>query len=486
MRVREAPLRAESIADDLKALRSLLHLTDAPLPVLYDAYLEAARSVFTMRTALIGSYSNGVYKVLKLASSVPVPLAEAMGRPLGEIFAEEVVRSRGSIACHHIGADAALRQHALYLEGKFEAYIAAPVRVNGEMFGMLSQLDPDPRPLPFSSEDREFLQLLADALGHAIERDRLRREEREADRERRKMDVLFSTAFADAPIGMVLVNLEGRYIQVNAAAASLFGYSEDDLLTKHFMDITHPGDMDHLQDLLLGKARSFQTEKRYVRPDGKAIWTQLNVALVQFEDGSPRCFIGQIQDISLRRQLTEELNERQHQLEIANETLQRLAARDALTGVLNRRALRDKLQEEMDRASRDGGALGFVMVDVDLFKAYNDTHGHLEGDTALRGVAECLQSCCRASDVVGRFGGEEFLVLLPGVTPQEAVDVAERARKAIEHCPRLRWPLTVSAGVHVYQPAQDMCPIRPERPIALADQALYKPKQGGRNRVELA
>lgn len=483
-------MRAETIADDLKALRSLLHLTDAPLSALYEAYLDAARTVFAMRTALIGSYSNGVYKVLKLASSVPVPLVEAMGRPLGEIFAEDVVRTHGTIACHHIATDAALRQHALYVEGKFEAYIAAPVRVNGEMFGMLSLLDPDPRPTAFSPEDREFLQLLADALGQAIERDRLRREERAADRERRRMDVLFSTAFADAPIGMVLVNLEGRYLQVNAAAASLFGYSEEELLSKHFMDITHPGDMDHLQahlqDLLLGKARSFQTEKRYVRPDGKAIWTQINVVLVQFDDGSPRCFIGQIQDISLRRQLTEALNERQHELEAANDKLQQLAALDPLTGVLNRRALRDKLQEEMERTARERSTLGFVMVDVDLFKAYNDTHGHLEGDNALRCVADCLQGCCRASDVVGRFGGEEFLVLLPGVTPQEAVEVAERARRTIAQCARLRWPLTVSAGVHVYQPASETGPARPERPIALADQALYRAKQGGRNRVELA
>lgn len=483
-------MRAETIDDDLKALRSLLRLTDAPLSAQYEAYLEAARAAFGMRTASIGSYSNGVYKVLKLASSVPVPLTETMGRPLAEIFAEEVVRTHGVIACRHIGSDADLRRHALYSEGSFEAYIAAPVRVSGEMFGVLSLLDPEPRPLPFSSEDCEFLQLLADTLGHAIERDRLRREERAADRERRKMDLLFSTAFAEAPIGMVVVNLEGRYLQVNAAAASLFGYSEDILLTKHFRDISHPGDIDqlmaHMQELLLGKVRTFQTEKRYIRPDGTTIWTQLNVALVQFEDGSPRCFIGQIQDISLRRQLTDQLNERQHELEIANEKLQHLASVDALTGVLNRRALRNRLQEEMERATATGSTLGFVMVDVDLFKAYNDTHGHVEGDVALKVVAECLQNCCRASDVLGRFGGEEFLILLPDVTQEEAVEVAERARSAIEHSSRLRWPLTVSAGVHMYHSRGDAGDARPERPIARADEALYKAKQGGRNRVAVA
>lgn len=482
-------MRAESIADDLKAFRCLLRLTNASLPTLYEAYLKTARAIFGVQTALIGSYSHGIYKVLKLDSGMPFPLAEAQGRPLNEIFAEEVVRTGERVACHHIGADETLRRHPIYEECRWETYIAAPVRVNGEVFGVFSLLDPAPRPQPFSTEECEFLQLLADNLGRAIEHARLRQMEKAADRAHEELDAMFSTAFADAPIGMAVVNLDGQYLQVNAAAAKILGYSTAALLGMHFSEVTHPDDLDQVKaqvrDLLLGKARSFEMDKRCIREDGKSIWTQLNVSLVEFEDGSPRCFVGQIQDISLRRELAHELDKRRRQLEAANTKLRQLASLDSLTGLLNRGALRERLQEEMDRAKAGSSPLGFVMIDVDLFKAYNDTHGHVEGDIALRAVANCLQQCCRASDALGRFGGEEFLLILPGVTAAEAMAVAERARSAVQTCPELNWPLTVSAGVHVCAPDDEAENARPERPIALADQALYKAKQAGRNRVAL-
>ncbi|MEO0495312.1 MAG: GGDEF domain-containing protein [Actinomycetota bacterium] len=175
-------------------------------------------------------------------------------------------------------------------------------------------------------------------------------------------------------------------------------------------------------------------------------------------------------------------------LETASElgTLTKLAMVDGLTSLGNRRRLDGDLETTLASAVAGDAPLGFAMVDVDHFKTYNDTHGHTAGDEVLRKVAATIARCVRDSDVVYRYGGEEFSILFPGATAEEAAQVAERVRATVEaeHFPgEERQPggsLTISVGVATLAtgPADD---IR-ER----ADQALYQAKHGGRNRVAFA
>jgi diguanylate cyclase (GGDEF)-like protein len=160
------------------------------------------------------------------------------------------------------------------------------------------------------------------------------------------------------------------------------------------------------------------------------------------------------------------------------EQIQRLAETDALTGVANRRVFEDTLQKEMARSERNGDQLTLLMVDVDHFKSFNDTHGHQEGDNVLKGVAAALRETSREFDVVARYGGEEFAVILPSCSTKESLVAAERLRKSISEV-KAAAPVTASGGVATFPAhATDMNAL-----IKAADEALYESKRAGRDRV---
>jgi two-component system, cell cycle response regulator len=165
--------------------------------------------------------------------------------------------------------------------------------------------------------------------------------------------------------------------------------------------------------------------------------------------------------------------------------LEALATTDAVTQLLNRRALVDRLTHELERARRYTTPLALLMVDLDHFKDINDTHGHLVGDEALREVARLLQGAVRTVDLVGRYGGEEFVIVLPETNPEGAVAFAERLREKVAHhdfaseiLPSLK--ITVSIGVAAF-PAPTIDSV--DDLFARSDEALYRAKAAGRNLV---
>ena len=161
--------------------------------------------------------------------------------------------------------------------------------------------------------------------------------------------------------------------------------------------------------------------------------------------------------------------------------------RDALTGMYNRRYMLETCRREFSRAARAGQSVGILSIDIDHFKKFNDNHGHDAGDSVLRAVGDCMQNSFREDDVACRFGGEEFVVLLPGASLDIATRKAEELRSRIENLvvryinanlPRI----TVSIGVAVFPDAGD----NPQEILKAADQAMYRAKDAGRNRVEAA
>ncbi|RMH52693.1 MAG: diguanylate cyclase [Zetaproteobacteria bacterium] len=176
----------------------------------------------------------------------------------------------------------------------------------------------------------------------------------------------------------------------------------------------------------------------------------------------------------------------QQQLLDARDRLAREAKTDALTGVDNRREIERMLRHELDRAWREGRPLALAMLDIDFFKKVNDTYGHLAGDEVLRETARRLRGCLRSYDRIGRYGGEEFLLLFPGDDAGDARQLAERLRSSVAAAPVDSSagviPVTVSIGVCAL-PAGVAC--EPQRLIDAADRMLYRAKEGGRNRVEV-
>jgi diguanylate cyclase (GGDEF)-like protein len=165
-------------------------------------------------------------------------------------------------------------------------------------------------------------------------------------------------------------------------------------------------------------------------------------------------------------------------------SMRRLARRDPLTGLLNRRAIDDLLDDEAHRASRLGSTFSVLMLDVDHFKAINDHHGHAAGDRALQHLATLLSGQMRDIDRVARYGGEEFVVLLPATDAAEAAVLAERLRERVASLPA-SWedqamPLTISIGVAQWSGEKEGL----RALLAQADDALYRAKSRGRNCVE--
>jgi len=181
------------------------------------------------------------------------------------------------------------------------------------------------------------------------------------------------------------------------------------------------------------------------------------------------------------------VEQRTRELEEANQRLERLSHVDGLTGLANRRRFDEAFDVEWRRGSRSSWPLSLMLIDVDAFKAFNDTYGHLEGDACLRRVADTLSSCLgRAADVAARFGGEEFVALLPLASADEAARLAERVRERVEALaiPHASSPaakrVTVSIGCATAVPKEDG---EPAALLAAADAALYAAKRAGRNRV---
>ena len=256
----------------------------------------------------------------------------------------------------------------------------------------------------------------------------------------------------------------GRCVEVNDAWARHLGYTAAEMRGKALLEITHPDDHERARAEALrvfegGISESLET--RVEAKDGSWHWIRTSSA---FEPAEGLVY-ARSTDITDRKELAAE---RERLLE-ENELL---ARSDALTGLPNRRALDDQLPREMARALRTESELSLAIVDIDHFKAYNDSHGHLAGDTVLRDCAIAWDGQLRGGDTIVRFGGEEFLVVLPDCGLDDATEIVERLRGAT---PARQ---TCAAGLAVWRPGETVDDL-----LARADGALYEAKAGGRDRL---
>ncbi|MGQ0561820.1 MAG: diguanylate cyclase [Gemmatimonadota bacterium] len=176
----------------------------------------------------------------------------------------------------------------------------------------------------------------------------------------------------------------------------------------------------------------------------------------------------------------------QDEIELKSRELERLSISDGLTGLYNHRHIHALLNEEFERAGRTGERLTVAMFDLDRFKGVNDTHGHQAGDRVLEQMADILRESAREIDRIGRYGGEEFMVLLPDTSIDDAEVFVERVRREVARRPfnvgddKPPLQMTISAGIATYPHARIK---DPETLVRLADEALYTAKTAGRNRV---
>ena len=208
-----------------------------------------------------------------------------------------------------------------------------------------------------------------------------------------------------------------------------------------------------------------------VRKDGSRFWCQILVAAIEGAVGVVSGFTVVLRDTTERR--------------LSSEELRRLLTTDYLTGAINRSHFNEMAEREMQRYQRYGGALSVIMLDIDHFKRINDNFGHAAGDHLLRSLVESCRAELRANDVLARLGGEEFVVLLPGIGLDGAAETAERLRARVAR--DLAFldgaPVGVTVSLGCATMTGDGCAL--DSTLEVADQALYRAKQFGRNRVEV-
>lgn len=287
----------------------------------------------------------------------------------------------------------------------------------------------------------------------------------------------------------IYIHRNGRLVYVNDRLAVMLGYSPDEMLGRVFWDLIHPEDRDLVRDRdqarCLGREVVPRYEFRALCKDGRTTWIEVLASTIGY-DGGTAC-MGNVADITERKDAETERENLISDLKCAKESLRIQAAHDALTGLLNRAATLERLAEELSRARRERTTLSVIMADLDGFKKINDTYGHLAGDDVLKEVARRILESVRSYDLVGRYGGEEIIIALPGCDKAGALSFAERIRAAIDGDPietdEGRIHVTASLGVTVsHNPhSTDLYPV-----VREADKALYRAKQHGRNCVMAA
>ncbi|MCK3841871.1 MULTISPECIES: diguanylate cyclase [Pseudomonas] len=299
-------------------------------------------------------------------------------------------------------------------------------------------------------------------------------------------------------------NATTGYVYRNPGWYEMLGYSRDSLENNvsTWESVIHSEDyprvMALFDDYISQRSPLYRAEYRCRKEDGTYLWIEdRGYIIARNPDGSVARMVGAHRDIHTRKCSIERLQKRNQSLEalVAERTLElsrvnqqlqiqldenrSLAERDALTRIANRYRLEKCLLEECDRAERFRVPLALVAMDIDDFKPVNDRYGHGVGDQTLIGVAERLESCVRTTDLLARWGGDEFMVVLPASNLDTAKELAERIRRAIKQSPIVNdLNVTLSLGIVERRMGES-----PAALVARADRALYRSKAAGKDGV---
>lgn len=405
----------------------------------------------------------------------------------------------------------------------YRSCIAMPLKEqNKKTFGILLIYSDEIN--AFSKDEIRLLEELSGDLAFGITALRTR-EALQHSEERLRLEV------ARMPLGYIVWDQDFRVVTWNPAAEAIFGFTYDEAKGRHpYETIVPPEAQPQVESiwerLLSGDISAHSVNENLTKYKQNIVCEWTNTPLKQ-SDGTVLGAISMVQDITERKRAEEEIrklnreleqrvqertlelrerntelnmeiHERKQamaelhraktQLEDANRLLEDLSVTDSLTGLANRRRFDEVLVRELARHARSGVELSLVMLDIDHFKAYNDNYGHVHGDICLQRIAQVIaKNAVRAADIAARYGGEEFACILPETDLQGAVAIAEKIRTGINH---LVIPhdfsitadfITASFGVASVACTADMSA---SDIIGLADNMLYKAKDGGRNRVE--
>ncbi|RJF86851.1 sensor domain-containing diguanylate cyclase [Oleomonas cavernae] len=303
------------------------------------------------------------------------------------------------------------------------------------------------------------------------------RENEKITRALRESEAKFRGLVTQSMVGIVTIE-DGKFTYANAKFEAIFGYSAEELRGMGAIDLTVEEDRPLVAENLRKRLSGEVDQAHYVfhgrRKDGIVLDIEIQGGVMEL--AGKRVLLSLVMDVTERARAEREVQALQ-------ERLREQSTHDALTGLYNRRYLDDTLARELTLAQRHGHEVSVILGDLDHFKSVNDRFGHLAGDEVLRAFGELMKGHARSSDIYCRYGGEEFLLVLPRVTTAIAIERTEQLRRSLAATPipfdKVLIPVTASFGIATFprdgQTADAL--------IAAADKALYGAKAAGRNRV---
>jgi diguanylate cyclase (GGDEF)-like protein/PAS domain S-box-containing protein len=356
-----------------------------------------------------------------------------------------------------------------------------PVRCASQVVALLVVYSTEPN--AFDPEEVALLEKLSANLSQAADAMEVAKQQRQLALQLRQSEETYRTLFETVQQGVVFQNLQGEIISANPAAERILGLSLSQMQGRTSLDprwrTIRPDGSDFpgsehpaMRALATGQAVNGVTMGIHLPESGTPVWISVNAKPVRNKETGALEYVYAVFD-----NITETVR--------LQSELEAQANRDFLTDVANRRHFFALANQELARATRYQSPMSMLMLDIDYFKAVNDTHGHAVGDQVLKMVAQVCKAALREVDVLGRIGGEEFAVLLPQTAGGMALDVAERIRIAVGQAKvegganGAFVSVAVSVGVSTRQTDEDTV----DSLLQAADTALYKAKNSGRNRV---
>ena len=288
-----------------------------------------------------------------------------------------------------------------------------------------------------------------------------------------------SSAVTHSPSAIMITDVDGNIEYVNPNFTTITGYTSEEILGRNprilKSGLTSIKVYEELWHALIS-GKEWRGEILNRKKNGDIFWEFASISTISDPSGRITHFVSVTEDISVRKAVEEKIR-------VLNSELEQLAMTDFLTGLFNRRFFIQRSTDEVKRAKRNAEPLALLMLDFDEFKKVNDTFGHETGDLALQQVASVMSTSLREIDILGRMGGEEFAVLLPNTSLEEALLLAERVRQSIENISfeKIKGELKITASIGVASFTDEMSDI--DDLIRNADNALYQAKANGRNCV---